>query len=140
MPKASGAANGNWNGGRIVDPRGYALVRVGKDHHLSDIRGYAYEHRLVAEAKLGRRLLASEQIHHVDGDKGNNDPENLEVMESTLHHQIQHRKPGSKYARMPGDKNEQIECACGCGGLFRQFDDTGRVRRYLHGHNARSKL
>lgn len=30
----------------MVEPRGYVLVFVGKNHHLADCRGYAYEHRI----------------------------------------------------------------------------------------------
>lgn len=63
----------------MVDPRGYVLIFVGKDHHLADVRGYAYEHRLVAETMLGRRLLPEEIVHHRDENKGNNDQRNLQV-------------------------------------------------------------
>lgn len=45
----------NWQGGTTTD-QGYMLIYVGKHHHLADVRGYAYEHRLVAEQMLGRRL------------------------------------------------------------------------------------
>jgi hypothetical protein len=27
-----------------------------------------------------------------------------------------------------------IECRCGCGGKFRQFDEWGRERQWLRGH------
>src|SRR4051812_41815968 len=45
--------NPNWRGGRSIASNGYIIVRVGVGHHLADVRGYAYEHRLVAEQKLG---------------------------------------------------------------------------------------
>lgn len=51
------ALNPNWKGGRSIASNGYVLIKVGTGHHLADVRGYAYEHRLVAERKLGRRLL-----------------------------------------------------------------------------------
>ena len=56
MPKWGGQfgeVNGQWKGGRTVASNGYILIRVGKEHHLADVRGYAYEHRLIAETKLG---------------------------------------------------------------------------------------
>lgn len=53
----SGPKNGNWKGGRVVDPRGYALVRVGAEHPLADVRGYAYEHRIAGGAEPGQHIL-----------------------------------------------------------------------------------
>lgn len=29
-----------------------------------------------------------------------------------------------------------ITCACGCGKKFEEFDDHGRKRRFIHGHNV----
>jgi hypothetical protein len=106
-------------------------------HHLADVRGYVYEHRLVAEQKLGRRLRAGEQVHHIDHDKSNNRPENLEVVPSRAHHATRHRKRGSR-RRNPGEANHQVPCACGCGETFLRFDDHGRPRRFVSGHNMRA--
>jgi hypothetical protein len=55
----NGVKNGNWKGGRVIDPRGYVLIRVGIGHPLADCRGYAYEHRLVASAAPGEHILRS---------------------------------------------------------------------------------
>lgn len=57
--------NHNYKGGSIAS-NGYKLIFVGKQHHLADIRGYAYEHRINAEKKIGRRLRPGEQVHHLD--------------------------------------------------------------------------
>lgn len=81
----TGAKNGMWKGGRSIASNGYVLLRVGVDHHLADVRGYAYEHRVVAEQMLGRRLRRGEQVHHRDHDKTNNAPENLEVLSTAAH-------------------------------------------------------
>ena len=45
-------------------------------------------HRVVAEEMLGRALLPGEIVHHKDGDKWNNAPENLEVMTQAEHARI----------------------------------------------------
>lgn len=49
------------------------------------------EHRLVMEEFLGRELLATEIVHHIDGDKLNNDIDNL-VLTNRKNHIEMHRK------------------------------------------------
>lgn len=132
-----GAANPMWKGGRSVASNGYVLIRVGKDHHLADVRGYAYEHRIVAEEKLGRRLRPGEVPHHINGIKADNRPENLEVVES-LAHGVRHRR-GGRRRQLPHEANPFIVCACGCGDVFPQFDATGRPRRFSSGHNIQAR-
>jgi hypothetical protein len=130
----TGERNPFWKGGRTVTPDGYVLVRVGVDHHLSDVRGYAYEHRIVAETMLGRRLLENEEVHHDDENRQNNSPGNLIICGCHAEHMIHHRKPGCN-RRLPGEANTLVECACGCGSMFMQFDDSGRPRMFVSGHN-----
>jgi len=51
-------------------------------------------HRTVAEAKIGRKLLATEEVHHIDGDPTNNDPDNLVVLTASEHSKIHASKKG----------------------------------------------
>ncbi len=48
-------------------------------------RNGRHEHRVVAEQMLGRPLRAGEIVHHIDGNKLNNDPANLAVMTQGQH-------------------------------------------------------
>ncbi|AYM00319.1 HNH-type endonuclease [Halobacterium phage phiH] len=128
-----GQANPNWKGGRTVTDHGYVLVKR-PDHPDADHRGYVYEHRLVAQEKLGRQLKNDEQVHHKNGDKKDNRPENLEVL-SIEEHRARHRE--SDDLRSPGEPNPTIECECGCGSTFKKYDDHNRPRKYVPGHNAR---
>lgn len=44
-----------------------------------------HQHRVVAEEMLGRPLAKGEIVHHKDGNKKNNSPENLVVMTQSEH-------------------------------------------------------
>ncbi len=77
--------NPAWRGGRIRDKDGYVLLKQ-KQHPHCDRHGYVREHRLVMERELGRYLLPTEVVDHIDGDRANNVPSNLRVFASNREH------------------------------------------------------
>lgn len=42
-------------------------------------------HRLILENKIGRKLEKGEIVHHIDGNKRNNNPDNLQLMTQSEH-------------------------------------------------------
>jgi hypothetical protein len=64
-------------GERKVSSTGYVLVRCRE--HPAAINGRVAEHRLVMEEELGRYLLPGENIHHRNGNRADNTPQNLEL-------------------------------------------------------------
>lgn|SRR3990167_1358778 len=132
-----GAKNGMWRGGKTLASNGYMLVRVGMDHPMADVRGYAYEHRIVASEKLGRLLEKREHVHHVNGNKTDNRPDNLLVTSGIAEHFSLHRK--RKDLRPFGESNPLRQCECGCGKWFTAYDSINRPRRYISGHNPQDR-
>lgn len=65
------------------------ILQYQPDHHRSiksgGEKGYVYEHILVAEFSIKRKLLPDEEVHHLDLNRSNNAPDNLIVLSSEAH-------------------------------------------------------
>lgn len=59
--------------------QGYVQVKVGKDHWAGKNNGWAQEHRVVMGEMLGRPMMSNESAHHINGNREDNRPENLEL-------------------------------------------------------------
>jgi hypothetical protein len=68
-----------WKGGTTMR-RGYVLeIAHGHPSIEGTKRRYVLQHRLVMEKMIGRYLEADEHVHHKNGIKSDNRPENLEL-------------------------------------------------------------
>lgn len=83
----TGSSHHGWVGGRPLRSDGYVQMIVAADDPLYVMAQrkpgtqtrYALEHRLVMARSLGRPLRRNETVHHIDGNKQNNDISNLQL-------------------------------------------------------------
>lgn len=80
-----GDRNVRWNGGSTINEQGYRLIKAPVGHPLARKSGYILEHRLVMERHIGRTLLESEIVHHLNEDKLDNRVENLALTDHSEH-------------------------------------------------------
>lgn len=72
--KNTGPQNHNWKGGISKTTQGYIEQMLS---FPTTKRRYRLQHRLIVEVIIGRRLLRKESVHHVNGIKSDNRPQNL---------------------------------------------------------------
>lgn len=75
----SGANHHAFKGGRTVTPRGYVYLSGYPEHPNAKGAGSIAEHVLVMAQMLGRPLTKEENVHHKNGIRWDNRPENLEL-------------------------------------------------------------
>jgi hypothetical protein len=85
--------NSSWRGGRRIE-NGYVQIYM-PDYPKAKPNGYVYEHIYISEQMLGRPLNSfglkderTEVVHHINGIKTDNRPENLLVLGVNEHHRL----------------------------------------------------
>jgi hypothetical protein len=68
-----------WKGGTLINSDGYRMVKIPGHPNAHKGSGYVLEHIVVMSERLGRPLLPEENVHHVNGVRDDNRPENLEL-------------------------------------------------------------
>jgi hypothetical protein len=82
--------NPHWKNGITKNQKGYLQILM--PNHPNNINGYILLHRYIMEQSLKRYLIKEEVVHHIDGNKNNNDVENLMLFKNGGEHTRYHSK------------------------------------------------
>lgn len=82
LTRRTGEQSPNWRGGFTICRNGYKHVLTSDPDRKNR---YQPEHRLIMAEVLGRPLADDEVVHHINRDKTDNRPENLEVLSRQEH-------------------------------------------------------
>lgn len=94
-----------------------------------------YEHVLVAERALGKRLPRGAVVHHVDENPNNNDPSNLVLLQSQSEHMLLHAK--KRILDAGGDW--RLDKVCGTCNTLKRKSEFPRCKTRWDGFFARCK-
>ena len=99
MPQFSRENSGHWSGGKTI--KGGRVFIYKPKHPFANQRGYVRHSHIVMEKHLGRYLEPTEVIHHINGIKDDDRPENLKLFANNSEHCKfhNHNKSRNKFGR-----------------------------------------
>jgi hypothetical protein len=134
---------------------GYTLLYL-PDHPNAQQSGFVLEHIVVVAQALGKPMPASAVVHHINGNRRDNRPENLVACEGHQYHSLLHARaraleqsgdPGLRYCRYckRWDRPENLWLRTHRVVRRRSRERTGRIllegyHRWCHALVARMRV
>jgi hypothetical protein len=115
----------------FVKRQGYWWTRDGS--HPRSNHGYLKRSVIVLEEKLGRPLQDGEMVHHIDGDRGNDNPANLEITTRSLH-MSQHSPINDRWEQAKDWRQKRMKKAI---RMWKQGFNTSQIAEQLDTNHSR---
>lgn len=106
------------------DSAGYVLCYVVD-------RGFVYEHIIISEIVLDRRLPPEVEIHHIDKNKSNNKNSNLVICPNREYHRLLHRRAEALESCGNASYRKCIYC--------KEWDDPNTLSQHSKGSYTHKK-
>lgn len=103
--------------GKLVTRHSAGYLLEWAPGHPRASRSRVLQHLLVMEAVLGRPLKPNEEVHHANGRRDDNWPDNLEVWVKGEHQRMHAQKPGVREA-MSARMKRRVQARDGTSGRF----------------------
>lgn len=110
-----------WKIEKVVKKGDYKYAVV-PDHPNRTKNNYVLLHRVIVENQIGRLLTNDEIVHHKDGNKFNNDINNLEILSNSEHAKFHMNQHGRLYVK--------LKCP-NCGNIF----DIPKNKSFIDKHS-----
>jgi len=103
-----------------------------KAHPLCSSSGVVYYHRHVMSMHLGRWLRSEEHVHHIDGDRANNDISNLKVLSRSDHSREHCAEPTTVCAKCGTLTYNEVYCSSKCHRISSRKVERPSKEQLLH--------
>ena len=101
----------------IIIRDGYRIISTGE--------GQKREHRIIVEQVIGRELSPDEIVHHIDGNRANNNPDNLMIFPN-------HRTHAEHHAALRAEEQKDKGKFCRKCGKIRLLSEFYRKNNRNH--------